>query len=755
MSQHRKVLVLWKKSVNIEKIGLRHILFNYLFNDHSNKKHTDYFIDIQENMLDLFTESNFDWDIQNDNDDIEHFSLNHKSIGTYQAIFILAELDWHGHSLTDFYGLTTAQKLRLNNIKCPIFICSFMPYEYLLKEEQYKILSFRGQYFIQLPEAYNEDIEILPLDELELLDCKMHYCGIEGSIREIYHKKQHILTEKNLDEAKKQFASLIEEIIQLKGLPVNVAKVAEKLKEEGKKVEKREDLLVLCKADESKLLTYLKDSEKEIVHNQLKTDIKWNWKILILEDNPNDIEPLIQTLTSISFPEENILFANTYDEAVSIINADRGNKIAVAICDYRLEQEGNVRQKQGYSFVMWLSKQDRYTEIFVYSGLSRRFLKDVFKIFNIRASVYSKYEMLNSMNGFVDEVIDKGNEIADFVTHCPTSDAWANIEQFYQQYRQGIGYDSMEREINETARNILIQIENLWETIEKYDIKEKVSLSKIPTFPNLSGDLSKVFKKSEVDENSKLLDSFLPENTKLYEIQIDKKNKKKNQVSKYYCFYSITEEKYRTYFKNKLIARRIAWWLLMCKGIHINTVYSLLTKGEFINDYFNKSQNYDEWQSSLENSTPETDKAKALIYTNLAIKREDFPYNLLIEEKNWFKYDMNFDLNDLMSIFSGFENYFNGFFETFHSKMNWDFDAYKELEDTFIININGRFKFHTANDIRKALELSIKSLENTNDKRDLIYKVISRFDENDIICKPYFDKLHKYCKTQLIALKNK
>lgn len=749
MIKQKKVLIFWRDCDNNDAEGLKQLLFKQLFQNITNNHFYEYFDGSSAEMLELASSQN--------NDFFDNYNniTNPDRLKTFSSIFILAELDWHGHELADFFGLTIAQKLRLNGIICPVFICSFMPYDYLLKEAQCKILGFRGHYFIHLPDSYKENIEISPLYELELLDCKMHYCGIEGAIRDIYHRKQHILSENNLDNAKKQFVSLIEEILKLKGLPDPLAKAAKKIKEEGGKAQTIEELKVLCRADESKLLTYLKDADKESVKNLPNSAIKGNWKVLILEDNPGDIAPFIKALKDSGFSEENILSAKTYDEAVTIINNDKGNKIAVAICDYRLEQERNAKHKQGYSFVVWLSKQDRYTEIFVYSGLARIFLKEVFKKCNVRATVNSKYEVLDTMNGFVEEVIEKGNKIADFVTHSPTSLAWPNIEPFYQQYRQWSGYDSMEHEINETSRNIITQIKYLRETIEKYDLNEKISFSKIPTFPNLSGDLYKEFKKSEVEKNSELLDAFSIENIKLYETNIDEheNKKKKKPEPKYFCFYSITQDKYRDYFKNKLTARRIAWWLIMCEGIHINTVYSILTKGEFINDYFKNPEKFDEWQSTNENSTPETDKAKSLIYTNLAIKREDFPYNLLVEEISWFKYEMNFDLNDLMLILSGFEDYFHRFFETFHSKLNRTCNEYKELESTFICNNN--FVFHSANDIRKALELSINCLDNPSDKRDIISKVLNRFDEDDLICLPYFEKLQKYCKTQLIVLKNK
>jgi len=114
---------------------------------------------------------------------------------------------------------------------------------------------------------------------------------------------------------------------------------------------------------------------------------------------------------------------------------------------------------------------------------------------------------------------------------------------------------------------------------------------------------------------------------------------------------------------------------------------------------------------------------------------------------------MGIDLNDLMSLICGFEYYFNGLFEIFDSKMNKNRPEYSLLEKSFILN--GKFVFHSANDIRKSLELSLKCLDNDKDKTELLNLVIKNFDVNDAICKPYFEKLYNYTLSQLKRLKNK
>ncbi len=682
---------------------------------------------------------------------------------SYDALFILAELDWAGKPLSEFYGIELTQKLRLNNIKCPIFICSFMTENYLAEKEQFKILNFRSHYFIHLPKGIEEDLEICQLDEMELMDCKMHYCGVEGAIREIYHRKQHVLAEGDIEKARAQILELLEEIKQIRDLPEYLKPEVDKLANEVKEKNTITDLKIFCKADDSKILAHLKDQDKDDLSNQLFDVVKGGWQILILEDVPNDIGSLIESLLEAGIKKENILLASTYDEAESIINTDSGNKIAVVICDYRLEKEGKLKGRQGYTFVEWLSKQDRLNEIFVYSGLARRFLKETFKKYNIRVTVNSKYDVIDRMSDFVDEVIDKGNEISEIINHRPTANGWKELDLFYTHYRQWSGYNKMEQEISETAHNIIKQIKYQRDTIEKYGLTDKdIPFFEIQTFANLAGRIFKEFKVDKVKKNPELLSAFQKEYIKLVKAKVNNKTvcksaKNKTQpkqienneeIISYYCFHPVSNEKYReNYFKNKLIARRIAWYLLFCEGIHINTVFSLLKTGKYFNYYFNKPKNYEEWQSSVINEIPETNDAKTLINTRLAVIKEDFPFRLLVEEKNWFKYKMGVDINDLISVICGFQDYFDNFFEDYISKMNQKKPAFSELQKNFIVH--DKFVFYSANDIRKTFELALNVLDDTKDKVQLIQAMYERIDKEDRICSPYFEKLEKFAKIQL------
>lgn len=665
----------------------------------------------------------------------------------YSAFFILAELNWYNHALTDFYGIKLAQQLRLNNVKAPIFLCSFMPEELLINQFKKKILSFRGHYFIRLPEGFKSNHRIEPLDDFELDYCKTHLCDVKGAIRDIYHTKQHALNTSDIEQGKAMIKGILSEIQALTDLPKELLQRIQDRLNEVEAIKMPTDLNVFIKQDESVFMDYFSNEGTAEIKENIQPHGKW--EILILDDVPADVAKLIAALKSYGFNNQ-IHFATSYDEAVQIINKDKSNHIAVVISDYRLEEEINgikyLKGRQGYSFVEWLSKQDRLNEIFVFSGLARSFLKSTFKRFNIRVNIMSKYESAGSekTNELAEEIIEKGNQVYEAITNLPSCKGWDELKYYYCFYRNHSNYQKFENEINTEARNVINQIVKIRDTAEKLklnlkDLTKIPFFSKIKTFPNLTGRLCENIKgTNKLSDKDKIVTTANRDGEESILSWRDPLSKKPDYM--------------KDYFINKLIARRIAWWLLFCEGLHPNTVYSLLMNGEFFNAYFRNETKYDEWILVESREIPVTNDFKTLINTRLAVVKEDFPNRLLIEERNWFKYDMNTDLDDLISVVSGYQFYFYGLFEEFLPLMNQKRPEFNNLK----MFISGdRFVFHSSNDIRKSFELTLNCLDNYEDKRKLIYEVLKRIDDEDKICAIYFNRIRNFAERQLQILKNR
>jgi hypothetical protein len=672
--------------------------------------------------------------------------INPEFIERFSAIYILAELEWFNHSLSDFYGLTLARILRLNDFRIPVFICSFMPERILINDFKNKILTFRGHYFIQLPNIELNVMKIESLDDLEMDYCKSHLCDLKGAIREIFHKKQYALNSGDLETGKEIVKNILQELKSLTDLPGEIIQRINERLIEVDNIKNQTELNLFIKQDESVFLEYFTDEEKG--NSEIAEQPIGKWEILILDDVPGDVHDLIQKLTQ--YFKNKIHLATSYNEAVSIIENDINNFITVVISDYRLETEINgtkyLKEKQGYSFVEWLSRQNHLNEIFVFSGLARSFLKTTFKQFNIRVNIISKYDASgeDKLREFAEEIFEKGNEIYDAIQNMPNCKGWDELSYYYSFYRGLNNYKSIEKEISYQAREVITQIKHLRETIElsgvrESDIERLPLFSQVKTFPNLTGRLSNMVKKSSYMNISEAIITRGKYDSGKFYIWKDPSEKKTDYVNKY--------------FKNKLIARRIAWWLIFHEGIHLNTIYSLLMKGEYFNNYFSKEQNIAEWRSGTLNDIPETNDAKTLINTRLAVIKEDFPNNMLIEEKNWFKYEMGWDPAILIQKISGFENYFTGLFESFLPEMNKKRTQFQQLNERFIRD--GGFVFHHANDIRKAFELVFDCIDDSNTVQIIIEESFKRFNYEDRICLNYFKKLKNFLLKKQEYFKNR
>lgn len=521
------------------------------------------------------------------------------SINTIDAVFILAELNWHENDLANFLGIKVAQKLRLQNVKAPIFICSFLPEEYFLKSGQYKILSFRGHYFIQLPDTIEENIEISRLDALELKDVQSHFCDLIGEIRTIWHARSEALS-LSFEEGKDFVQSLLTQIRNIKGLPDDI--IGETLK-----IEK--DLSILTKETFS---TYIDDKTERafLVHledesDSIRYDYSVGWDVLILEDKPDQVKVLKDKLESID-KKLKVYLTKSFNEAKQIIEDDLFNRITVAIVDYRLEDaSGRYKGKQGYSFISWLIQQHRFTEIFVYSGQSRSTVLNTFLEFGIKPNYKRKTEITgNIVNYFLEEIVEKGNEMYSALLNQPKTGIWDySLKSFYSHYRNHPSYLLFEKQISQEAKRYIKQLD--------YYLSLSTKDEENGWFNSLlrGGIIIPPFKGIRKLRLRKVRDSNPP------------KPMPYKQADEYFDA-----------FKTILIIRRIVLWLKSQNKIDNWLVIANLIFEGILNPRFDKSDNKD----------------KTLI-TYSCVGDNDYPSRILVEEQYWFKSIIH-DYNDPQSI---------------------------------------------------------------------------------------------------------
>lgn len=116
----------------------------------------------------------------------ELFESDRNKLNRADGIIILAELNWNGKKLSDFYGFEILCQLRTEHrLRCPIAVCSFMPENYLKKK--FPILEFPQHHpFIRLPaspETFAERIQKAEIaDEPRLNDIISSYCDPRGRL---------------------------------------------------------------------------------------------------------------------------------------------------------------------------------------------------------------------------------------------------------------------------------------------------------------------------------------------------------------------------------------------------------------------------------------------------------------------------------------------------------------------------------------------------------------------------------------------
>lgn len=526
------------------------------------------------------------------------FSANENNKDIDGVVIVLAELKWKEHKRTDFYGLELIQELRRRNYNLPAVICSFNTRKDLLKRN-YNILSFRSHGFVQLPDLNGLDSSSLtPLSRLEMIDLKFHFCSIGGMIDAIFHKKQ-TYNEKDPDDAKKGLLSIFESMESINGLPNDFLDKLNQYKNKIYALKTKDEVNLFLNESVDPLKTYFEEEQSDnIIHQEGR------WEILILDDeihSSDDLKLLCDELIKRGVAV--IHKAETYIQAEEIINNDHFNLISAVICDYRLIEKDEMKGYQGYEFVSWLAKQNRHNALFIYSGLSRQFLKRTFREYGYNVYIESKYGALkNKRSGFADTVIEKGNEEYDRICSIPSTGQWKNMNYLYKHLRQKEDYNNIDDRIGKKANSI----------INEYLVSSNL-ISRIS-----DSMYAKTFRYTE-----KL--TCLPELTKaLYDEANNKPHSLTNEKQ---------EKQLLSALENVLIGRRVALYLMAIKNIKKREyVYSVLVQGKTEYD-LNVLKSYE-------------DRTKGL-FDHLSLSIADYPHNILVEERRWLNlyWNANIDLS--------------------------------------------------------------------------------------------------------------
>lgn len=291
----------------------------------------------------------------------------------YDAIVVLCELTWEGHTSAQLWGIELVQQaLCLNpHIFTPVlFVSLFSQAEILQREPHKKIIAAYalGYHFIQLPIATKDDIDrfyrMERVGTLEKEDA-YHFASRKAMVQAIRHDVKN--TSESIEISRQRLLKLLETAAE--GYQQRAEEIKTKM---GASPLTVEDIITICNEIEPWFVDeYTHPSSSEEGANTPK-----NYKVLFLEDEKN----LLNTLKIEAKKQGiDILHYTQTSKALKKIEQDTSNEIKVVVVDFRIwdkpEDYYNQRmlEPQGYRFIEKVVAMGHYCVFIALSELPRMF----------------------------------------------------------------------------------------------------------------------------------------------------------------------------------------------------------------------------------------------------------------------------------------------------------------------------------------------------------------------------------------------
>ena len=634
-------------------------------------------------------------------------------------VILLSELTWlvSGQNMLPemHYGVSLLRTYLRSRKKliAPVLIISKYPESELLKFPGNHIINAVGQKFrmynpfekINISNKFNSQY-LKPLSEIQLNDLINNYCYSSGQIGEIIHRAKgsisNILNNDELGQVDREDKSIyilhsaLDEIFTI--LPYSDS--FDRLKTDL--LSKYQDVL---RDNNVAAETFLQQHEEMLRSLSSETETQptpiareFPWKILLLDDEPDSIKPIINSLHANGVKT---IVCSHVDEAQKVIEEDEknGNFISVLISDYRLFEPGTTRHqsRQGYDFLLDTSQRDRFTSFVALSGLGRQFLLESFRKYNLRVEVYSKDDLRSSERArqvFAENIVQLGEEIHKTLLSQPVVGLtrWkTQLKPFYLAYRNSVRYTQYEQNIRKSSRRYVLTVKNIFDDTDP----NRLQLSVVTPFPGLRTELKSV-------ENKKHVDVFL----KILE------------------------------------ARRIAIWLLVTQEFDTKTVYAIINDGNLDSSYLNK-------EDPKEKDTIKG-KVNGLLNTDLCISTKEFPEGLLVEEVAWLKYDMGINIYDMRIVLSQVHEHFNECLKRYPQLLQV-MAQWSELEEDFI---NNNLVLVSVGDVKRVARCMAEKIRDVQEVKIAIQMLQQCLTilEKDNNCLLISDDLKEYVQSKINIL---
>ena len=394
---------------------------------------------------------------------------------------------------------------RVEHYTEPVIFASAYPIDFYLERPNFKILRAIAHDFIRLP--YSEtDIQSItnhlnPLNEIQLQDIIINYCQLRSAVREGFHSFKGKLREimgKSIPDAQKSNLFIAEFTKYRQELLKEVGEYPDIITEFNRIIsrynpENISSIDTIQSIQEESFVCFLPDDENG---PDTKERVNSSWKVLFLDDKPDELQDIFATLQSRGIDYE---IANDCPSAREFITGDIYNKITVVVSDYRLFENRETEQdiprmqpEQGYDFLFWLSKENRYNALVALSGLSKWFLQESFRKHSINVKVYSKNGLLGGGTKlFVDDLEYLGDQYDEVVNNQPSATLWYEpqykdksnteikshpLKPYYVYHRNSNDYISNEEKMNRLAEQVAREAEFALDKCSNFNLGATLSI---------------------------------------------------------------------------------------------------------------------------------------------------------------------------------------------------------------------------------------------------------------------------------------
>ena len=290
----------------------------------------------------------------------------------YDAIVVLCEITWEGHTSAQLWGIELVQQeLCLNpHIFTPVLFVSLLSQAQILQREPHKkiIAAYAlGYHFIQLPIATKDDMNrfynMERVGTLEKEDA-YHFASRKAMVQAIRHDVKN--TPESIEISRQRLLKLLETAAE--GYQQRAEEIKTKM---GASPLTVEDIIAICNEIEPWFVDeYIRSSSSEEGSTPPK-----NYKVLFLEDEKN----LLDNLKIEAKGKIEIIHSTQTSEVLKRIKQDESNEIKVVVVDFRIwdkpEDYYNQRmlEPQGYRFIEKVVAMGHYCVFIVLSELPKMF----------------------------------------------------------------------------------------------------------------------------------------------------------------------------------------------------------------------------------------------------------------------------------------------------------------------------------------------------------------------------------------------